>query len=466
MTRRFLTLPFLCLAALAQAPADLPLTPLPTGNADIDRYNTNYIRLTRSLLAPKNVADTFGRRIAKRYIAMQITVANRNGDYQWMITDASLDLSRLIKYMQSESRCGTRAASLKAILAEQAKPVPNPTVTGSDLTILRGVAEKGQFQDPRNLTLRVLQGSGTIAASLLGVTTFGPAFAPAVAAFNGPLVSAYQRVFPDLTVNQLNRLNDSAYMANSIVNKQSPKVLVIFVPSSLLLDKSEQGKFYRDPYSVFSTGCTDLRLLDATVDGHFVTRLDVAPLISSVSIEGSEATKFGTDNFKVTGMITGRFLDGSTLALSGAPAGLVITPVGKVTEERRGFELSSPKPLTPSSAFTIEAQKSGSSAGRFAITANYSPGRPLIAAVGGVAPASVRQGEQAILEITGTNFLPDASVRFSNETGLTLGDVEYVATSKLRLTVAVAAGTSAGVREFVVQTAGGSTGKATIAVVQ
>lgn len=446
-----------CGTALGQNVLDpAPAKPLPTGNAAIDTYNVEHLKLTRSLMSPQNVADTFGRRIGKRYIALQLTVANRNSEYQWLITDGAADLTRLIRHMRKDPKCESRGESLLALLSER----PNPTVSGSDLAVLRGVAEKGQILDPRNLTIRLLQGSGTIAAGLLGVTTFGSSFAPSVAAFNGPLVSAFQRMFPDQTVNQLNRLNDSAYAANAIVLKQQARVLVVFIPVELLLNKQEQASFYKDPNSVYSS-CVDLRLLDAFINGHFIAQVNVDPVITSVAITAAEAAKFGSDNFKVAGVITGRFLDSTSLALTGAPEGVTITATEGGSGERVPFELSSVRPLQPNATITIQVRNAGGGTTLHTLAAQYSPAKPTIAA-GGVAPASLKQGEQKTVEISGTGFLPDSRVELSNATGLTIGDVEYVSTGKLKVDIAVADSAVIGARELVVRTSGGTSGKAVL----
>jgi hypothetical protein len=439
-----------------------PVSVLPTGNDAIDKYNRDYLKLTRTLMMPKNVGDSFGRRIGQRYIAMQITVANRNSEYQWLITDGAINLERLLE--NGGAACTTRFASLKAVLQKNAiDGGPNPHVTGSDLTVLRGVAEKGQLLDPRNLTFRILQGSGTIAAGLLGVTTFGPAFAPAVAAFNGPLLAAYQSMFPDQTVNQLNRLNDSTYSANTVVPKQQAKVLVVFVPMALLLTREEQKQFYSDPNKVFEDPCADLRLLDASVNGHYVTQLDLAPVITSVSITAVEAAKFATDNLRVEGVITGRFLDGAALAVASAAPGLTISATGTATAERMGFELGSVKPIDPNTPITITVGKTGLSPSSFTITPSYVPARPTIGA-NGLAPSTVAQGDTKVLTITGTGFTPASKFLFTDSKGLALGDPEYVSTSQIKVSVAVAADAVEGQRDFVISTVGGNSGKATLTI--
>lgn len=428
---------------------------VPAGNAAIDKYNEDNIKVTRSLMSPKNVSDAFGRRIGKRYIALQITVANRNAEYQWLITDASVDMARIIGYMGKS--CAQRAQSLIELTAKSA----NPTLTGADLTVLRGVAEKGQNYDPRNLSVRVLQGTGTIAAGLLGVTMFGPAFAPSVAAFNGPLITAVQRIFPDETINQMNRLNDSAYGANLLVPKQQSKVMVVFIPVATLLNSDEQKKFYADPNSVYS-GCTDLRLLNATVNGHPIAQLDLTPSITNVEISATEAAKFGTDNFKVAGVLNGRNLDKATLELSGAPDGLTIKTTGTPSSEQIAFELASAKPLRPNLPVTLVLRKPDFPVRTWSISASWVPQRPTIASAG-IAPASIKQGEKKTIEISGSGFLPDAQLDVEKQ-GLTVGDVAYVSTSKLRVDIAVADSATAGSREISVRTVGGDSGKAALTI--
>ena len=64
-------------------------------------------------------------------------------------------------------------------------------------------------------------------------------------------------------------LNDSAFIANTVVGKQQARVIVIFLPMEYLLTKAQAKKFYSNPETVF--GCPDLRLLEATAEGNFIT---------------------------------------------------------------------------------------------------------------------------------------------------------------------------------------------------
>ena len=59
-----------------------------SGQSDLQKY----VRVYRSLIDPKDVEDIFGRRIAKHFVVIQVTVTNRNKDYELLIHDISLDL--------------------------------------------------------------------------------------------------------------------------------------------------------------------------------------------------------------------------------------------------------------------------------------------------------------------------------------------------------------------------------------
>ena len=56
--------------------------------------NNPFIRVHRLLMAPKNASDDFGYRLGKRFIVYQVTISNDNKDFQYLIHDVSLDLSR------------------------------------------------------------------------------------------------------------------------------------------------------------------------------------------------------------------------------------------------------------------------------------------------------------------------------------------------------------------------------------
>src|SRR6185503_4946953 len=73
----------------------------------------------------------------------------------------------------------------------------------------------------------------------------------AVAVFNGPVINSYSELYPDYTINQMNRLSDSAYKSNTLVPKQQAKVLVAFIPQAIFLSRQERDMFMKDPTSLY-----------------------------------------------------------------------------------------------------------------------------------------------------------------------------------------------------------------------
>lgn len=461
------------------------VTPLPDGNAAVNEMNGKYIAIRRTLMAPKNVADAFGRRIAKRYIAIQLTVANRNSEYQWLIQDASVNLEKLLLDLsdkvttQPNKDCQENLTRLLKSLRELGIVMPSATsnprvdfeyhdgtsggstaaVSSADLTVLRGVAEKGQALDPRNVTFRLLTGAGTIAAGLLGVTKFGPSFAPSVAAFNGPLLTAYQTMFPDFTVNQLNRLNDSAFLANTVVGKQQAKVLVLFIPMEYLLTKDQAGRFFDNPESVF--GCPDLRLLEAGVNGNFVQTVLPTPVITSITINTNEEGNFAKDDFSVSGVVIGRFLDKATISLLAPPEGVTVTAGSNPSESQLPFTLKGKKPLMPGQALDFQVGVAGTEPAKSTYKVAYTPARPTLQA-GALTPATLAPNSTTTVTVKGTNFLPEGmQVLLEPSADTKVGPIQYISNSEVHVELSVAETAAEGQRQFRISSAGGLSDPAT-----
>jgi hypothetical protein len=245
----------------------------------IDEMNRRFIAVSSTFIPPGSVADAFGKRIARRSIALQVTVVNRNSEYPWLVQDALIDVSKLMGRLESRAECGPNLdrllESIERFRAQSGPAEPDDAaghggaqIGSAGLPVLRGIAEKGQALDARNLALRILRGAGSVAAGLIGMASFGPSFAPAVALFNGPFLSAYASSLPDFTITQMSRLDDSAFPANTVIGKQQGRTFVLFLPVEYLLTSRQEKPFYKNPESVF--GCADPRLLEARVRGTFI----------------------------------------------------------------------------------------------------------------------------------------------------------------------------------------------------
>lgn len=343
------------------------------------------IRVYLSVMDPKNVSDIFGKRIAKRYVAIQITIANRNKDFQYLIHDVSLDLSTI--YARSDLK---------------AKGHYEPS--SEDKTLVRGVGEKGAILDPRNLIVRLLTGAGTIAGGITGVTTFGSSFAPSVAAFNGPVLSAIRNAFPDMTVNQMNRLNDSAYAANTLVGKQSAKVMVAFLPQAVLLDSRLRALFWKEPTDCFKE--VDLRSIVALVDGSFIEEKaeSLEQSLTVVEITESEMQKFSGANSEVKGRILGDHLDGSELKLK-EPTGIDLT-VDVIEEKAIAFTLKFANPVPAGTSLKFEVTKNEDTKAISKAVSNQ-PAAPTLESID---KPQGEQGATVAIKLTGSTFVPGTFV--------------------------------------------------------
>jgi hypothetical protein len=363
--------------------------------AQVKPLQKDFVRVYVTVMDPDTVKDAFGTRIGNRFIAIQVTITNRNPDFQYLIHDVSLDLRKVfseeaVRRIESRSRGGK----------------PDLELSSVEMSLLRGVSEKGQGQDPRNYVLRILRGIGTVAGGLVGVAGFGPSFAEAVAVFNGPVIAAYSDVLPDYTINQLNRLNDSAYRSNTLVAKQQAKVLVAFIPQSMFMDKKQRSLFKKDPVTLFDTGEVDFRRAEAVVDGDFITTVgNLPPVVAGIQIDPSEMRKFQDSNPVVKGFVQGGFLTNAKISLlTPIPPGVEIEPDGTPTDTQLNFTIKSPKPIAPGNSLTFEI-RNDRGVQTILRPLSYSAKLPTLTGTT-PNPAQGKAGEEVTITLKGTNFVP------------------------------------------------------------
>jgi hypothetical protein len=400
------------------------------------------VRVYISVLDPKNVADIFGTRISKRYLAVQITVRNKNKDFQLLIGDVSLDMSRVVNTSDHPE------------LRNYQSPTPYRP-SSNDLSLVRGVSEKGTDYDRRNLIFRALRGAGSIAASLIGVMSFGPSYAPGIATFNGPLIEAYKDVFPDETVNQLNRLNDSAYAVNTLVPKQSSKVMVAFLDQAMFMSKDLRKKFRDDPMSI--VGQMDFRKVVGIVHGSFIAEISEQPLLLTVVVvKQDELNHFKDDHPVVKGYIIGRGLTDAIISIESGPQGATVELDGAPEAERLNFKISSDTRVNPGEIFRFKVAK-GQQVQHIPLEARYLIGNPKLDKIdkpGG------NQGQSVNLVLTGSNFINGVSkVTISPDQDIEISTDEVTPTS-IKTTFVIGAEADPVVRKVRVENGDGFPGNA------
>lgn len=316
------------------------------------------VRAYSSVLDPKTVADVFGRRIAKKFIVIQLTVTNRSKEHEFLIHDLSIDLSN-VKELRFSDRPEDRRDEVSSV----------------ELSMLRGVAEKGQVLDPRNMILRFLRSTGTVAAGLMGVAHFGPSYAPGIASFNGPALTAYDSALPDRTINELNRLNDSAYRANTIIPKQQSRVMAVFLPMAMFLGEQDRKKFWDNPRSL-SEGL-DMRRLNIYVDGNFIMNVaDLVPSITTAVIPEEEMKKFREEKAEVSGYVSGNYLSGTDVKLLNTDLRTAAIRLnGTPTDQRLEFLVTTTAQVPSGTMLKIGVTKNGSTK-EYGLPITYSPVPP------------------------------------------------------------------------------------------
>ncbi|MEO6393391.1 MAG: hypothetical protein ABIP75_16200 [Pyrinomonadaceae bacterium] len=437
------------------------------------------IEVSVSVLDPKTVGDVFGKRIGDRFVAIQVTIANHNQNFQYLIHDVSLDLSKIfisselapdpnLKLLtaqqvlntlkQAEDRlhlvvieCNKRDESCRDIrdeyyenvrkreIAEQevaklTREMNNLEMSSLELSLMRGVAEKGQGNDPRNKVYRILRGLGTIAAGIIGITSFGSSYAPTVAVFNGPFLSAYTEALPDYTVNQMNRLSDSAYKTNTLVPRQQAKIMVAFISQPIFMGKVLRKAFNKDPSSIWHK--IDFRQADAIVDGSFIEQLNnLPPLVTDVQYDATELLKFQDAEPEVKGKIVGRGLANANVKLlAPVPIGLTVEPDGAATDTELKFVVKSKRPVSPDATlnYTVSSSQGSQTISR---QLGYVAKAPTLNAL---TPDQGDPGSEDLsVELTGTNFLPDVGVnsfRLIGDGGVSVADVAFESATKIVLT--------------------------------
>jgi len=313
---------------------------------------------------------------------------------------------------------------------------------------------------------------GTIAGGLVGVAGFGPSYAGSIAVFNGPALSAYSNAFPDYTVNQMNRLSDSAYKSNTLVPKQQAKVIVAFISQGMFLDRKQKDLLWKDPTRLFNNDNADQRIdfrrSEAVVRGDFITELsNLPPLIVSAQFDDAELKKFQGDTPVVKGYLAGRFSPNVRVnLLNQEPHGLSIKLDGTPSTSRLNFIIESTQPVPPDTLLTFEVandQAVQTTSRRI----HYKVDAPTITAID---PAEgARATESLSIEITGTNFTRGTTRVLISGTGVRVlgGSVEVVEGSSSKLTAQVVIDEDAplgGRRITVSNPTGGSAGFVTFTV--
>jgi hypothetical protein len=102
---------------------------------------------------------------------------------------------------------------------------------------------------------------------------------------------------------RLNRLSDSAFMPNTLIDKRAAKTMAIFVPIDQLLSKSEQREFRKDPNAFLGLNdpTASLNRGDVCVDGFFVQQVTLGNPMLNAAVIASDAAAGAATTVHITG---------------------------------------------------------------------------------------------------------------------------------------------------------------------
>jgi hypothetical protein len=191
-------------------------------------YNRpNDVSCSFSVLQWKETKDVFGRRVANNYVALEVNLRNLNKQNEFLVHDIQIAVDTGLTPYEFGRFEATR-----------------------DKQIVRGVVQRGQSEDRRNLIINSLTAAGAIlspigsfAANASGSLITG------ISIFQGPFLVGANNIFPDHTPEYLDNLNDLGFSPSStnktVVPVQGSVPLVTFLAEKPL----EQLPFVRCGYT-------------------------------------------------------------------------------------------------------------------------------------------------------------------------------------------------------------------------
>lgn len=174
--------------------------------------------------------------MANDYVAIQVTVRNLNKQNEFLIHDIQVAVDTGVR----EQEFGRFKA-------------------GRDKLIVRGVAQRGQSEDRRNLILNTLTTVGNIAGGASAAVTQAEAgsspaikLATAVAIFQSAFIPGLINIFPDHTIEHINHINDLAFSASSTSKTVVPILGSVPLTTFITVRPLEQLPFSRCGQSIIS----------------------------------------------------------------------------------------------------------------------------------------------------------------------------------------------------------------------
>ncbi|MBS1820925.1 MAG: hypothetical protein JST61_02940 [Acidobacteria bacterium] len=199
------------------------------------------IGCSMSILSWTETDHAFGHLIANEYIVVQVVVRNMNRDREFVLHDVEFEVN--------------------------ADPTGRFSrfFSGRDKVIVRALSGAQSSFDPRNITVHAAMGIGQAMAAVAPLTLPGEALTYASGVYNGAIVPALDKYWKDLSIDQLNLLNDVGFSSTSssqtVVPKSGTTMFVTFIPAKPF----EEGWW--------TQSCVEMQYLGSTNENNQVINL-------------------------------------------------------------------------------------------------------------------------------------------------------------------------------------------------
>lgn len=206
------------------------------------------IGCSMSIMPWAESSKVFGREVADAYLAVQVDVRNMDGDHEFLLHDAEFAVDAY----------GAQLSRFQV---------------GHEKQIVRGVSVWGENYGRHAVNIHIVEGVGIIMGAVVGLPQ--PPIqnlVNATGAYQAGLIPMVNKIFPSLSTNNLNNLNDFAFSATAnsriVVPKGGSVPFVLFVP----VEPLQQACWLQEGYDFqkddgFTTACNNVCTKDECKQG-------------------------------------------------------------------------------------------------------------------------------------------------------------------------------------------------------
>jgi hypothetical protein len=220
-------------------------TPLPAAINVRDNVNIEAVML------PRDVSRrVFGKEIADRYAVIEVNISNRSNDAGLIVQSLFIDLSGWVLAGPMGPEISAAGIDRSGASLPYQTNSSSRQVSSVEYRIVRGEALDRQPWTARNVALRTMQTLGSIGTAF--AFPFTKDVVAGINAWNGGVVPGFQTMFPDGTIQQLDRISDYGFRNNKVIPQQAADILVAFFPIDRFLPPSLKDVFLNTPSLFFN----------------------------------------------------------------------------------------------------------------------------------------------------------------------------------------------------------------------